>query len=90
MEMDRCQLPMLDDTGLDDLKPHTHHALQGLHRLPGILDVVPPPVIWPTTPDEAQVSCLLAGVGLVPEHAVCRASNTCIVHHTDTRLQDYK
>ena len=57
MEMDRCQLPMLDDTGLDDLKPHTHHALQGLHRLPDILDVVPPPVIWPTTPDEAQVSC---------------------------------
>ncbi|CAK0783391.1 hypothetical protein CVIRNUC_006590 [Coccomyxa viridis] len=56
MEMDRCQLPMLDDTGLDDLKPHTHHALQGLHQLPGILDVVPPPVIWPTTPDEAQTA----------------------------------
>ena len=81
---------MLDDTGLDDLKPHTHHALQGLHRLPGILDVVPPPVIWPTTPDEAQVSCLLAGVGFMPEDAVCKVSNACIGHHTDARLQDCK
>ena len=81
---------MLDDTGLDDLKTHTHHALQSLHRLPGILDMVPPPVIWPTTPDEAQVSCLLAGEGFMPEHAVCKASGTCIVHHTEARLQDCK
>lgn len=56
MEMDRCQLPMLDDTGLEDLKPHTHHAVQNLHLLPGLLDRVPPPVIWPTSHGEAQVS----------------------------------
>ena len=56
MEMDRCQLPMLDDTGLEDLKPHTLLAVQNLGQLPGILDRVPPPVIWPISPSEAQVS----------------------------------
>lgn len=55
MEMDRCQLPMLDDTGLEDLKPHTLHAAQNLWQLPGILDRVPPPVVWPTSQGEAQV-----------------------------------
>ena len=56
MEMDRCQLPMLDDTGLEDLKPHTLTAAQNLWQLQGILDRVPPSVIWPTSPSEAQVS----------------------------------
>ena len=90
MEMDRCQLPMLDDTEPDDLKPHTRHALQGLHRLPGILDIVPPPVIWPTTPNEAQVSCLPAAVGLMSEHAACKVSGTCIAHDTEARLRECK
>ena len=56
MEMDRCQLPMLDDTGLEDLKPHTLRAVQNLWQLSSILDRVPPSVIWPTSPGEAQVS----------------------------------
>ena len=47
MEMDRCQLPMLDDTGLEDLKPHTLIAVQNLWQLPDILERVPPSVIWP-------------------------------------------
>ena len=56
MEMDGCRLPMLDDTGLEDLKPHTLSAVQHLSQLEGILDRVPPSVIWPTSPSEAQVS----------------------------------
>lgn len=59
MEMDRCQLPMLDDTGLEDLKPHTLIAVQNLWQLPDVLDRVPPSVIWPISPAEAQVSIRL-------------------------------
>ncbi|CAL8464511.1 g4046 [Coccomyxa elongata] len=77
VEMAGCQLPMLDSTCADDLKPHTLHAFIKLHLLPGVLDRVPPPVIWPTscgTPQAAvgshrlavaEIAALLVGAGAV-------------------------
>lgn len=58
-EMAGCQLPMLDSTCADDLRPHTLHAFTKLHLLPGVLDRVPPPVIWPTSCGTPQVLCCL-------------------------------
>ncbi|BDA49618.1 hypothetical protein COCOBI_14-2380 [Coccomyxa sp. Obi] len=77
VEMAGCQLPMLDSTCADDLKPHTMHAFTKLHLLPCVLDRVPPPVIWPTscgTPQAAvgshrlavaEIAALLVGAGAV-------------------------
>lgn len=55
IEMAGCHLPMLEGTDVEDLKPHTLYAYQHLHLLPGILDRVPPPVIWPTSNGIPQV-----------------------------------